>query len=82
MNFTEKFKLEYVNQLKSAEYLKVNPHYESEEVRKAVVEKMLNAIKTTVHNADWLKYNDAMRKAARKCGLRSSRELRIIIRGY
>jgi hypothetical protein len=37
---------------------------------------MIHAVQTTDWNHDWLKYNPAMRLAARRCGMKTSKALR------
>jgi hypothetical protein len=68
----QSLKNEYMNQMNCAEYLDINPNFACVEYRKTVAHKMLYSLATDTGRHDYLKYNDAMRRAARKFGYKKT----------
>lgn len=69
----DRFKEEYIRAIQqSNEY--------DDETPSITVDKMIRAVNNTNAPCDWLKYNPAMRTAANKIGIRTSKELREYIK--
>lgn len=79
MNLAE-FKNTYKSNMLSPEYLEINPQFAQEEYREYVASKMINSVLEDKGRHDWLKYNDAMRKAAKIFGIKTSKEFREILK--
>jgi hypothetical protein len=76
----EAFIMAYEQELSAPEYLAVNPHYECAKERHRVAQKMTQSVLNDEHRHDWLKYNDAMRRAAKRFGIKTSKEFREAIK--
>lgn len=74
----------YADELNTEQMIKIIPKYEDRGYCMVVANKMLQAVIKNAteekYRSDWLKSNDAMRRAARFFGIKGSPQFRAIIK--
>ena len=76
----EEFKEAYQQEMSKEDYTSINENFTHEPYRKGVVETMTKALIDDKSNHDYLKYNDAMRRASKRFKISKTSELKLILR--
>ena len=70
----------YADALNTEKMIAIVPRYENREYCAEIAQKMTNTVKADEYPSDWLKYNPAMKAAAKFFGIKTSKQFREIIK--
>lgn len=70
----------YAEELNTDEYHRCDSKFESMEYCHQIAEKMVANVKNDKSRHDYLKYNQAMRRSAKRFGIKTTRQFREMLR--